>query len=854
MDSLPIDALAPELSEKAGGGVRNFVISAPTGSGKSTRLPPMLGGLCKGAVYVLQPRRIAARMLARRVAAENSMCLGKDVGWHIRFEKNYTPESKIVFLTEGILARKLLSESGLDGVGAVIFDEFHERNLYADTSLALALEYQKQRRPDLILAVCSASMDSSALLEYMGPETALLKTESRLFDIDISYRVPRRRESYWEDAADVFAEMASSSLDGNFLIFMPGIYEISRTIRAINSRPESRGFDVLPLYGELPAERQDAALAPSGRRKAIVCTNIAETSLTVDGVKFVIDSGYARIARYDSSRGVNTLLTERISLASALQRAGRAGRTSRGAAVRLWSKAEECNFDRFTAPEIKRLSLAQTDLWLRAAGRTLGSTRFLDSPDEDSVLSADILLKSLGAVDGKGNITPTGRRMARMPTEPRYAKLLYEGVRLGCLKEAAYAAALTETGRVKLDVDDAFRVRELDEMLGECPSELAELSKLCALAKEMRYDEDFCRKYGIHAVNARKVCSLAADFERSIPREEKDCVASEVGGDETLRWRNLSKCVLSAFPDHICSRVSKASYACNIAGGRRGEVRKASRRWTDGLFCAISLQEQNVSGRAVIMAGMVCPVEMSDIREMFPDKIGESDEVYFDESSKSVEARRTVEFMGLELSSERLRNPPESEAARILAERMASGECKLRNLDENVDNFISRVNFLSKYCPQLGYEFIDENFMLMVYEQAAFGLHSYAQVRDMDVLGALKDCIDPSRLASLDYYAPAAVQLPSRKRPTKLRYDIQNGKVVLSAWFKDLMLFDPSKIKIAEGRIPLTYEILAPNGRPVQTTQDLKNFWNTSWPQIAKELKARYPKHFKNLPDTPGAR
>ena len=851
MDSLPVDALEPELAEKIRSGARNFVISAPTGSGKSTRLPPMLGRLCGGAVYVLQPRRIAARMLARRVGAESGMRLGDDVGWHIRFEKNYTSNTKIVFLTEGVLARKLLSPGGLDGVGAVVFDEFHERNLYADTSLALALEYQRKKRPDLILAVCSASMDSSALLEYMGEGAVLLKTESRLFDIDISYRVPRRRDAYWEDAADVFADIASSSSDGNFLVFMPGLYEISRAIRAINERPESRGFEVLPLYGELPAERQDAALAPSGRRKVIVCTNIAETSLTVEGVKFVIDSGYARVARYDSSRGVNTLLTERISLASAVQRAGRAGRTSRGAAVRLWSKAEECNFERFTAPEIRRLSLAQTDLWLRTAGRNLRSTAFLDAPEDAAVEDADSLLSSLGALDDKGLITDMGRKMARLPTEPRYAKLLCEGVRLGCLKEAAFAAALTEAGRVKLDIDDAFRARELDEMVGESPSELAELSKLCMIARNMRYDEDFCRKYGIHASNARKVCALAEDFERSARFLRADSNAGPAGEteDEAARWRNLSKCVLGAFPDHICSRVSKASYACNIAGGRRGEVRKASRRWTDGLFCAVSLQEQNVSSRAVIMAGMVCPVELSDIEEMFSDGIRETEEVYFDESSKSVEAKKSAVFMGLELFSNRLRKPPESEAARMLASRMADGSCKLKNLDDNVSDFISRVNFLSKHVPDLGYEFIDDAFMLMVYEQAALGSYSYSQVRDLDVLGAVKECMDPSRLSSLDYYAPSSVSLPTRKRPVKLRYDVSGGRVVLSAWFKDLMTFDSSKLKIAEGRIPVTYEILAPSGRPVQTTQDLKNFWKTSWPQVAKELKARYPKHFKNLPE-----
>ena len=311
----PVFEIEKKLYAAADAGKRRFVVSAPTGSGKSTGLPVMLLRKFGGRVLVLQPRRVAARMLARSVGALFDM--RDEVGWHVRFEKRYGENSKIVFLTEGILARMLLSDPSLEGVSAVVFDEFHERNIYADISLALALRAQRGPRPDLAIAVCSASMDSSALFEYLGGDSgcAAFSCSSRMFGLDISYAPPRSRDSaVWDCAREQFERLARSSDSGNFLIFMPGAYEISRTVGCILRSPASKGFDVLALHGDLPPGEQDKVLAPGTRRKVIVSTNVAETSLTIEGVRFVIDSGLARVARYDPARGVNTLLVDRKSV------------------------------------------------------------------------------------------------------------------------------------------------------------------------------------------------------------------------------------------------------------------------------------------------------------------------------------------------------------------------------------------------------------------------------------------------------------------------------------------------------------------------------------------------------------
>ncbi len=417
-DRLPIY----EIEEAIVAGARDqrrLIVSAPTGSGKSTQVPQMLldhGLLGTGQIVVLQPRRLATRLLAARVAAERKVELGREVGYQIRFENVTSPETRIRFVTEGVLLRQIVQNPKLPGVSAIIFDEFHERHLYGDITLARALDLQETERPDLKLLVMSATLDAARLEAYLRP-CRVLESLGRTFPVQIDYASSPAyvdKRPVWDQAADAFSDFVRAGTEGDVLVFMPGGFEISQTLEAIGQREESRGFILLPLHGELAAPDQDAAVARYDRRKVMVATNVAETSLTIDGIRCVIDSGLARIPRYDPYRGINTLLIEKISQAAADQRAGRAGRTAPGVCLRLWSREEHDHRLPQELPEVKRLDLAEVVLTLKAAGvEDLRKFRWLDPPEEQALAHAEELLADLGALDARSPghpITPLGRR------------------------------------------------------------------------------------------------------------------------------------------------------------------------------------------------------------------------------------------------------------------------------------------------------------------------------------------------------------------------------------------------------------------------------------------------------------
>ncbi|HUJ42673.1 MAG TPA: DEAD/DEAH box helicase, partial [Opitutaceae bacterium] len=452
---------------------RRLIVQAPTGSGKSTQLPQMLlrhGLLNSGQVVVLQPRRLATRLLAKRVADEIGEPLGRTVGYQIRLESRVSDVTRIRFVTEGILLRQMSFEPALRGVSTLVFDEFHERHLYGDISLARARQLQQSVRPDLKIIVMSATLDAGALRDYLAP-CDVLASQGRVYPVHIEY-LPRAvdfdREPVWEVAARACTQVAPGT-PGDLLVFMPGAYEISRTVQAVQGEKTLRDFIVLPLHGELPADAQDRAVARYDTRKIIVSTNVAETSLTIEGVTAVVDSGLARVARYDPHRGINTLLIEKISAASAEQRAGRAGRTAPGVCIRLWTEREQAKRPAHELPEVKRLDLAEVVLTLKAAGiDDLHDFPWLEKPDSKSLQRAEALLQDLGAigpaaeeksaalgdlpgvapVPDRGSvgdagrrpalqITDLGRKMLRFPLHPRYARMFLAAQEYGCVRPVA---------------------------------------------------------------------------------------------------------------------------------------------------------------------------------------------------------------------------------------------------------------------------------------------------------------------------------------------------------------------------------------------------------------------------------
>ena len=695
-------------------------------------------------------------------------------------------------------------------------------------------------RPDLAIAVCSASMDSSALFEYLGgdSECAAFSCSSRMFGLDISYAPPRSRDSaVWDCAREQFERLARSSDSGNFLIFMPGAYEISRTVGCILRSPASKGFDVLALHGDLPPGEQDKVLAPGTRRKVIVSTNVAETSLTIEGVRFVIDSGLARVARYDSA--------ERVSLASAAQRAGRAGRTAPGTVVRLWRQSDEASFERFTASEISRLDLSQIVLWLKASGMSADGVGLFEPPPAESLDRAARTLANLGALDAMSRITPLGRKMAAFPTQPRYARMLIEGMRRGCLREAALIASLSDCGRIKLPIENAFAAAARDELVGDAASEPEEIARLCELARENSFDEKFCREFGIHSANARKACRAAADLERLALRACRgEAPAREPEPDAA------AKCVLCAFSEHVGARLNKGTLACALAAGAKGEICRESRMYADDLFVALDLQERRGGAQGVsIMASMITPIKAEYLREMFPGDFSSDIVVRFDERQKRVACVELVKFRDFIVSENAGAEPPKDAAARILVEKIFENPAILKSFDDSAKAFMERVNFVAAVCPESGIAPIDDPALREIFLQMCWGSNSISQVKNLDTLSALRDWLSPEQQAFLKYAAPKSVEISPRRRPAAVRYDASARRAVISASFKDLFSFNPKSVSICGGKIAPTFEILAPNGRPVQTTSNLEEFWKTSWAEVRKELKARYPKHFK--PDSP---
>ena len=552
-----------------------LILQAPTGSGKSTQVPQMLldGGLLgEGEVVILQPRRLATRLLASRVAFERHGRLGDEVGYQIRFEKITSKKTRIRFVTEGVLLRQLLQDPDLRRVSAILFDEFHERHLYGDITLARAVQLQETSRPDLKLIVMSATLESDKLEKYLAP-CPLLTSSGRMHPVTIEFLPkPVRAENYpvWDLAADELARLAPTT-EGDVLIFMPGKYEITRTISAIRAGNASDRFVALPLYSELTPTEQDAALASYEKRKVIVATNVAETSLTIDGVRVVIDSGLARIGRFDPRRGINTLFIEKISRAASDQRAGRAGRTAPGHCLRLWTEAEHVERPAQELPEVKRLDLAEVVLTLKASGvEDIAAFRWLEPPDPKALENAEQLLTDLGAISA-GKLTSLGRRMLAFPVHPRYARMLLAAHEQRCVRGVALIAALTQ-GRNLLRRAEGKQMRDDREDFfgGEEESDLFILLRAFRFAEKNQFDARRCARLGVNGGAAREAGQLWEQFLSIARAEGLDVEEREAAPGA------IARCVLAGFPDQVAVRLDEGTLRCALVHNRRGVLARES--------------------------------------------------------------------------------------------------------------------------------------------------------------------------------------------------------------------------------------------------------------------------------------
>ena len=836
-----------------------LIVQAPTGSGKSTQIPQMLlaHGLlgARGEVVVLQPRRLATRMLAKRVAEEMNLPLGDVVGYQIRLESRLSERTRIRFVTEGILLRQMSFDASLRGVSAIVFDEFHERHLYGDISLARALQIQQSTRPDLKIIVMSATLDAGVLRSYLAP-CEVLVSQGRSFPVRIEYlpkAVDFEHEPVWDVAARECARVAGAT-SGDFLVFMPGAYEISRTVQAIQGARELRDFVVFPLHGELPPEQQDRAVSRYETRKIIVSTNVAETSLTIDGVTTVIDGGLARVARYDAHRGINTLLIEKISVASSDQRAGRAGRTAPGVCVRLWTEREHAQRPLQELPEVKRLDLSEVVLTLKASGiDDVANFPWLEKPDPKGLERAEVLLEDLGAVafaksqSSKGSnakdnaepshITETGRKMLRFPVHPRYARMLLEADVRGCVRPVALMAALTQ-GRnfllrgVPREIDEAR-----ENLLGEeHESDFFLLMRAWRYADQNRYSLDACRRLGIHAQGARQVGPLFEQFLEIAAKEGLDVGEPRVDGEA------VSKCVLAGFSDHLAKRLDAGTLRCELVHKRKGLLARESAIQKTPLLVAAEVSEiEGRGGEVNVLLSLATAVQESWLKELFPDDYFEVVGVVYDEQAKRVVARRERRFRDLVLEAKAsAEDVPFDDAARLLTAQVMAGKLKLEAWDETVEQWIVRVNRLAEWFPELEVNPLTEADRATLIEQICYGELGYKDIRDKPVMPILRDWLTAEQLAVIDDYLPERLTMANGRR-SKLTYN-KEGPPILSARIQELYGVE-GKFTLGHGRVPVKIEVLAPNQRPIQVTDDLTNFWREVYPTIKPALSRRYPRH-----------
>ena len=681
---------------------RRIILTAPTGSGKSTQVPQMLldlGALGDGKAVVLQPRRLATRLLAKRVAEERGVTLGGDVGYQIRFESVCSPATRIQFETEGILLRQMLSQPNLPGVAAILFDEFHERHVYGDVTLAQALRLQQTTRPDLLLVVMSATLDTRLLQPYLEPCT-LVHSDGRTFPVEIDHiakPLHPDRDTPWDAAAAAYEQATRDGrAPGDTLIFMPGAYEIQRTLEALRHTPAAKGALLLPLHGDLPPTDQDAAVARHDHRKIVVATNVAETSLTIDGIRLVIDAGLARVARFDPWRGINTLLIETISHASADQRAGRAGRTAPGHAVRLWTAAEHAGRAAHDLPEIKRVDPSEIILTLKALGvQKIEDFNWLEAPEPRALDRALRLLCDLGALDATGAPTPLGLRMLSFPLHPRYARMLLAAAERGAVRPIALIAAIAQ-GRPLLVRNAGKAAADLRrDTLGDCGgSDLLLLMRAWNYARHHRFDLGPCRRLGIHAGTARQVGPL---WERFLHIAQKQHLPIETSPPED---EDIAKCVLAGFSDQVARRLDRGTLRCDLVHQRRGELARESIADETNLLVANEIHEiGRGDGEVNVLLTQATAIQESWLRELFPEDFSERVSVEWDAAGKRAIARRDIVFRDLALTSQPLDPPPTEEAARLLARAVLAGDCPLKQWDRAVDQWMARVNLLAQACP-----------------------------------------------------------------------------------------------------------------------------------------------------------
>ena len=813
-------------------------------------------------IIVLQPRRVAARSVAARVAWERHVTLGEEVGYQIRFDDQTSAGTRICFVTEGILLRWLQDNRNLEGISAVVFDEFHERNLHSDVALGLVKQLQEASRSDLKVLVMSATLDSKPVAEYLsatpGQPCPVLISEGQTFPVEVKYLAKPDSRPVWEVAAQHVEDIIRSGTEGDVLVFMPGMYEINSTANAIRAGSSSEKLAVMALHGDLPPEDQDRAFAPNPRRKVVVATNVAETSITIEGIRHVVDAGQARVARFDAERGINTLFVEDISRASADQRKGRAGRTAPGICHRLWSESNHLNRPERNTPEIQRADLAEVVLLLHSLGiRKAAEFNWLDKPDPAAVERAEKLLRVLGAIkenaDDTGqtsDLTPVGRKMLRLPLHPRYARILVEAQERGCVKAAALCAALvsgrellSRVGREQRHISEA---RELFETSQQ--SDFYTLIRAFEFARKNQFSTDLCKRYGVQAQVARQVQDTyhqILDIVNS-PRGKETEPEEAVAHDPDA----LSRCLLTGFIDHMCVRRAQGTLEADLTEGRSGALMRESVVHHAPMFAAATIKEvDGKSGAKTTLLGLATEVKTEWLNEAYPDLISSKVEHVFDRAHKRVAAVRSTRFRDdLVIGKQFLGEVDPDASGHCLAESHLKGWFELPLFNHEVKQFIARVNMIRGVLPDLGLPLFDQAVIVKCLSEAFFGVTLAKEAQTIPLKHSFEHPLTPEQLAVVNEFAPVTFLWTGGKKVRLTYQETGNaskfGGYVPEAQVKLQECFQfKNHPRVCEGRVPMRLVLASPDGKKIDVTEEWPVFRKTIYPK----LKAAYVKKFPSV-------
>jgi len=795
LPELPVSAVLPALSEALA--ERNSaVLVAPPGAGKTTLVPlalldaPWLG---TGKIILLEPRRLAARAAARRMAQLLDEEPGATVGYAMRMENRTSAKTRILVVTEGVLARMILDDPELPGVSAVIFDEFHERSLDGDFGLALALDVQGALRPDLRLLVMSATLDGARVAKLLSG-APVIESEGRAVPVDIGYD-ERPAGVPIEDAMAKAIRAALADESGSVLAFLPGQREIERTAERLAGKVGA-DTDIVPLYGQLDGKAQDAAIrpAPAGRRKVVLATSIAETSITIDGVRVVIDSGLSRLPRYEPASGLTRLETVRVSKASADQRAGRAGRTQAGVAIRLWRAEQTAALPAFTPPEILEADLSGLLLDCAAFGvADPTGLAFLDPPPAPALNEARVLLRALHAIDEAGRLTEAGASMRKLALPVRLAHMVAEAARSGHAGEAAMLAVLlTERG---LGGDGADLERRLMRFRGE-----------------------------------RSPRATAA-------RQLAERLARQVGGTKDSEAAPAGSLLINAWPDRVAkARGERGRFV--LANGSGAMLDAADPLAGEPFLVVADLQGKAQNARIAAAAA----ISEDDIRATLADRIETRRQTSFDRERRAVRVRETVRLGAITLAERMLPAPSGADADRAILDALREHGLSLLGWSKEAETLRQRLSWLHRGLGAPWPDMSDEALIERLDDWLLPFLSGAASLAAIDpgvVSAGLASLVPHELQRKVDALAPTHFDAPSGSH-VPIRYD--GEWPVLAIRVQELFGLDRHPA-IANGTVPLTLELLSPAHRPIQTTRDLPGFWRGSWADVRADMRGRYPKH-----------